>query len=189
MISFRTKDDMVSSLIAITAILILAGTLGFMLFVKPPNEQKVSKDKLVRDYKEKTERSKQEYAKAKAAIDPVLWTEAADKVSPQALSSITKLAQEHHLKVVAFRPQKPVDAEGLTQIPFSISVDGAYPDTMQLVKDLETSNTKLAVSLVQVMAADAASDHVTGTINVVAYTKAATPPTSTTKGGSSAQKS
>ncbi len=187
MISFRTRDDMIASVITILALFMLAGTLAWMVFVKPPDEAGIANGK----HKNEMQLTKQ-IAQAKAnnealqkAIDPALWTGTPEQVGPNALAQVTKLAKLRSLKLVAFRPQKPVDAEGLTQVPFTASVDGSFPNTMKFVKDLETSNSKLAVSLVQVNSADAATDHVTGTVNVVAYLRAGIA----SAGGTNAQKS
>ncbi len=181
---------MLSSTMLIGAVLLLFAT-AFWIMQPLPEEKKVANQRLrtERDIGKQIDAAESNNATLQADIDPMLWDGTAEQVGPRALSTVTKLAQTRHLKIIAFRPQKPVDAEGLVQIPFSISVEGAYPDTMRLVKDLETSNSKLAVSLVQVQASDAATDHVTGTVNVVAYMKPAPAPAATTKGGSGAQKS
>lgn len=201
MISFRSKNDQMYAFILIVGLLLLFGTGCWMTFFRLPNEADNKAAQTNRDIKKfdaDIDATEKTNAVAQAAIAGTLWTVGPDEVSPQALSIVSGLAAKNHLKVIAFRPQKPVDVQGMTSIPFSLSVDGAYLDALKLVKDIETTDTKLAVSLVQVNSAEASSDHVTGTINFVAYLKAApikpaaTPkgtPAATPIGKQSAQKS
>jgi hypothetical protein len=197
MISFRTKDDTVASAITLLAILILTGALGVLLFVKDPTEAGVTRGRprMVGALQREVADLKKETAAIDAQIEPLLWDASAAQIAPQALASINKLAATNKIKILAFRPQKSVDTTGLTLMPFSLTVDGSYPNVLQLVKDLENSNLKLAVSLAQVGASDGATDHVTGTISVVAYMKTVIPKTTpkvatqTTTGGSDAKKS
>lgn len=176
MISFRTREDATATTISVLAIIILAASLVLMLTPVPTREQmNAGKTKSALTIQQAIETGDKSVAASEAAISPLIWSESSEEIGPRAMAAITRLAQTRKLRILAFRPQKPIEMEGLTQIPFSLSVDGSYPNTMQFVKDLETSKTKLAVSLVQIAASDAASDQVTGTINVIAYLKAAQP--------------
>ncbi|HVT14144.1 MAG TPA: type 4a pilus biogenesis protein PilO [Fimbriimonadaceae bacterium] len=119
-----------------------------------------------------------ERVKLESDILPFLWEGLPDKVAPAALAKVNDLAKQRALKVVAFRPQKPSEVKGLTQVVFGVTVDGSFPNTVQFIKDLEQPGLKLAVSTVQIASADQASDRVTGTVNIVAYIKGATKPVS-----------
>jgi Tfp pilus assembly protein PilO len=177
-ISFRTKSDITAAFFAIVAILVMIGTLVWMVFVPLPTEQGIARGRTRTENKLKADIAKAQLdaSKAQAEINPLLWTGTVEEVGPQALAKVTQLSKTHRLKLVAFRPQKSVDVPGVTQLPFSITTQGAYLDTMQLVKELETPTSKLAVSLVQVAAADAYTDSVLGTINIVAYVKPMAAP-------------
>jgi hypothetical protein len=188
MMRFQTKQEATAAGISIVAIIILAASLVWML-TPVPSRNDVNSGRLgqVRRYQAETAGLIKQAAEAQAKIDPLLWSGTSEEIGPKALASVTKLAKARKIRILAFRPQKPIDMGGLTQIPFSLSIDGTYPNTMQLVKDLETTDAKLAVSLVQVAASDGATDQVTASINVVAYVK--TAPPAKTSGGSRAQKS
>jgi Tfp pilus assembly protein PilO len=196
MISFRTRDDSVAAAIAILAILILTGALGVLLFVPNPTEAGITRGRprMIANLQREVADLKKESAAITMQIEPLLWDASVAQIAPQALASINRLAASHKVQILAFRPQKPIETTGLTLMPFSLTVDGSYPNVMQVVKDLDKSNLKLAVGLVQVGASDGATDHVTGTINIVAYMKTATVKTTpkvattTTTGGTDAKK-
>lgn len=186
MISFRTQNDKIASTIAILAMLVLAGTLAVMLIVPKPkaaaSQRVFDKNKL--DIQIDTKKAEEAAAASKAAIDPLLWTGSPAEIAPRALSTVTALSATHKLKLVAFRPQRSNDADTVTVLPFSIALEGSFPDVAQMVTDLETPDTKLAVNQIQIASADGDTDKITATIGVVAYMplkKAPTPaPTPTT---------
>ena len=109
-------------------------------------------DKITADGAISTSDMVKKTAATEAELDSVLWDKKAEEIGPEAYSVVSKLAMARHIKIVAFRPQKAIDAQGLTQLPFAISVDGSYINTMQLVKDLETKSSKLAVNASSVSA-------------------------------------
>lgn len=188
MIRFQTKQEATAGAISIIAIIILAASLVWMLTPVPTRSDVNSgRGGQARRLQAETKGLEKQTQDVLAKVAPLLWDGKAEEIGPKALASVTKLAKARKLRVLAFRPQKPIEMEGLVQIPFSISTDGTYPNTMQLVKDLETSGAKLAVSLVQVAASDGATDQVTASINVVAYVKAVPPAPA--RGSSRAQKS
>jgi Tfp pilus assembly protein PilO len=172
-ISFRTKAETGTS-IAILASLVLLVALGlFMLFRPKPNTVGIAAGKIrsQRELDERIAKLEKERTSTQATIDSWTWTEPIAQIGPKALNSITLFAQRNHLKLIAFRPQKTTDVNELTQLPFVISIEGAYPSVMQFVKDLETPTLKLGTGMVQVSTSDPSSDLVAATINVVAYRK------------------
>lgn len=181
MISFRTRNESIASSVSIIAIIVLLGTALWYWLPLPSLQsyQVKSNERQLATARKSIDAAQDDRKKAEAEVAPSLWSGTPEEVAPQALSQVTGLAKERALKLVAFRPQKPVDIKGLTQITFGITLDGPFPNTVQFVKDLEQANLKLAVSTVQIASADQASDRVTGTVSVVAYIKgAATPATS-----------
>jgi hypothetical protein len=187
-INFRTKNDTIASLIGIFAVLILIGTTVWM-YLPLPNQKGITqnRNKQLAQLNQQIESSQKSSADAQKAIDPFLWTGKSEQVGPAALDTVTKLAKNAKLKLLAFRPQKPDDEPGVTLYTFGVTVDGPYTNAMQLVKDLENPKNKLAVTWVQINSADAATDRVTGTINVVAYMKSGQPQDA--QGGNDVHKS
>lgn len=106
---------------------------------------------------------------AQKTSDLLVWKVKMDDIGPAALDLVTAAAKTHKVTVVAFRPQKPIELVGLTQMAFTVSLDGTYPSVSALVNDLEKSESKLTVSLVQLAAQDGASDRVNATIGISAF--------------------
>lgn len=189
MISFRTRNMAVASTLILLAFLMLVGTMAWYLMPLPSTKstaaQNADKKKMLGDSINKTEADR---AKTEAGIQKLVWLETPDKVAPQAMTKITEMARKRALKLVAFRPSKFVEGQGLIEVPIGVTVDGSFPNTMLFVKDIEASDLKLAVGTVQVASADTSSDRVTGTINLVAYLRGTTAP-ATTPGDKNAKKS
>lgn len=171
MISLRTKNDQLAAVLGILAVAILLGALGCVLFLKMPTAAEVGQGRIRSEHQlaDAAKSSRKKAAELEAKIKPLVWSGAPEQVGPEALAQVTGLAKANHLKLVAFRPQKPLSVGPLTQTPFTISIDGSFLDSMKFIQQLETDRTRLAVGLIQLSSADAWSDHVSGTVSVVAY--------------------
>lgn len=169
----RPKDsrDITVTAIFALAILVMIGTGVFMLAVRPPSL--TTAQRLHDENRDKTE--SQAFAAAKnakeqaAAIVPRVWALPQDQIGPAALAKVTTFAKAHQVKLTSFRPQRVADADGLTQIPFMMTLDGAYPNVVAFVKDIEASDSRLAVNQVQLSSSDGATDKVSASIGLVAY--------------------
>jgi hypothetical protein len=179
-ISFRNKADVGPSVAIILAILVMIGTLVFVLLPKPKVAMtKRAIDKVALDSRLNIKKAKEAAERDEAFVAQYVWTGPASQVAPVALARATKLSADHHVKLVAFRPQRPTDADGFTQLPFQISVEGPFPAVAAMLKELETPQGQLCVNLVQVSAAEGDTDKVSATIGTIAFLKP-TPVTTTT---------
>lgn len=171
MISFRTKSEAGTSIAILGALGVLVLTGLFMLFVPSPTTEGIAAGKIrsQRELDDRVDKLKEDKKLTTAKIATQVWSEPIAEIGPIALESITAFAQTQKLKLLGFRPQKTVDVNGLTQLPFLISVEGAYPNIMKFVRQLEASDLRMGTSLVQVSATDANSDLVNATVGVVAY--------------------
>lgn len=107
---------------------------------------------------------------ARAKVAEYIWTTSPDLIGPTALSAVTNLAKKHQLKLTAFRPQRTNTDAQLLRLPYTISLEGSYPNVVSFLSDLETPTNKLAVNLFQVASAEGANDQVAATIGVAAFT-------------------
>lgn len=98
-----------------------------------------------------------------------LWAGDAQQVGSRSLDMLSRVARALKIKLVAFRPQRPVESEGLVQVPFLVIVEGSYPAVVSFVSTLEQPATKLALGSVQVTSSDASSDKVTASIVLLAF--------------------
>lgn len=171
MINFKTRTDTAITTAILTSLLILVGTGVYMMVVpKPTSEGKATgRERTYKKVLNDLESVQKNLTETKAAIDAKVWDVPVAQIGPKTLESITSIAQKAKLKVVAFRPQKPVPVNGLTQLPFIVSLEGSYVGVMNLVHEIEAKGSKIAPSLVQFSSTDSNSDLVTATVGIVAY--------------------
>lgn len=155
--------------------LLMAALLGVLLFVPRPHqtvtigERTKAETAVLAD----TNAAQKAYDKARAQAANYLWTEGADAVSPKALEIVTEAAKAENLRISAFRPQKPSDADGLQQLTYLVAIEGRFPQVTAFLRRVETPGNRLAVTLFQVTSADGATDAVTATVGIVAFREVA----------------
>jgi hypothetical protein len=172
----RFREDPVSAGISVAAILLLAGSLAAMLFLpKPVGPGQVERLKAENKVRAETAAADKRLAEALTYIGAKTWTGTDQQVSPAVLTIATQLAKAHGLNWVALRPQRLDDKTTPPQLPYQAVVEGPFPQVVAYCRDLETQNTKIAVSSVMLSASDAASDNVTANIGLVAYLNSFAP--------------
>jgi Tfp pilus assembly protein PilO len=170
-ISFRTKSDTATSVAILVSLAILVVTGLVMLFVPKPTTDGLARGKVrsERELEDRLKKLKADKVKLATQIVTHTWPLKMEEIGPKGLESINAFAGKHRLKLMAFRPQKPLEVNNLTQLPFLISIEGPYPAIMRFVKELENPSLKLGTNLVQISGSDPNSDLVSATIGVVAY--------------------
>lgn len=178
MISFKTPMERGASIASICAVIVLAATFAFTLFVPKPAPDRSAK--ATRDNERKLrlaiKEAEEKVATSNQLLATYLWSEGAAQVGPAALAKVNDIVRKHGVRLVAFRPQRATQIEGLTQLPFILSLDGPFPAVSKVVRELEQPQTRLAVNLLQVSAAEGAADQVTATVGTVAYIRTETTP-------------
>ena len=160
----------VAKFLSVLSVVVLVSSLLFVLFVpKPSTKGLAAKDRTARSkILTATKFAKDNIDAADKVLVHTVWQETPELVGPKALAKVSKYAQDHRIKLSAFRPQKQIDGV-LIQLPFVITVEGSFSDVMEFEKELEKPENKLAVNMVQLASADAASDKVSGNLYVLAY--------------------
>lgn len=171
MINLRAKDEMGTNVAMIAALVALAGTLAFILFVPPPSAAGISKQEIEQKGRilDDIGVSKKTLAASQAKVSARTWKGGAQQVGPGALQAMTTLAKSHSVKLSGFRPQRTTLVSGLELLPYTVVAEGSFVNVLRFVKAIEDPNTKLAVTLAQLNSADANSDQVTATIGITAY--------------------
>ena len=112
--NFKNPQEAGPSAVMLAAVVILAGSLAYMLLVPTPTTEGIARGKeRSRKQLEKQIRGSQasgEQARAKTAAR--LWQGDPDTITATVLAQLTKEALGHKLKLSAFRPQRLV---GLTE--------------------------------------------------------------------------
>ena len=182
MINFRTKADAGASIAILIALAVIVGTALVMLLIPPPSTAGIASGKIrsQRELDEGLDKLKANKIIAATYIQNQVWKVPIAEVGPGALEAITALAQQNRLKLIAFRPQKAVEVNELTQLPFVISIEGSYPNVLNFVRALEKPELKLGISMVQISTSDPNSDLVAATVGIVAYRQIEKPKTTKT---------
>lgn len=180
MISFKTKKETIASVALIFGVVLLLVSFVFMLLPKPqPANTRTGINTKLTKLRIETKDARKKTAEIKAEIAPLLWQGDPATVSPAALNALTQMAAKYRVKLVTFRPQRALDDQGLTQLPFTVALDGPYPAILAMVQELEAPTSRFVVSVFQANGADGATDRVTATIGAVAYLEPAKKETTT----------
>ena len=171
-ISFKRPEDVLPSALILLALVILAVSLGLILLAPVQTKAAVDKShknslrKLVNQISDLNRRA--DSAQKEAATR--LWTGDAETVSTSVLGSLTNQANSLSLKVGAFRPQRIVQVDGLTELPFSVQITGPYTRVRKVLATYDTSVSKVAIRSVQIASsAQSSTNDITATLQLSAY--------------------
>lgn len=181
MIQARFRQDPLAAILGISATVMLAGTLAFMLFApKPTTKGMAAKfDKQAFQTRLEIKTAQQHLTASKDFVARQTWTGATQDIDGVVMSQVSRLSQAKGLKLVQLRPQRPDPKATPVQLPFLVTLEGPYPAVVSFLSDLENPSTRLAINLVQISAAEASSDKVTANVGLVAYQNPAVAETAT----------
>lgn len=167
----KNKDEALPNLLMILAILTLLGGLGYMLFVPRPTVAGLAagKARSQRQIEGEIDKAKDSSREAKAAAAPRLWTGSPETITASVLAQLTTEANRRKVQVGAFRPQRVQPLVGITELPFSLQISGAYPAVREFIASLDAASGKIVLRSVQLASADAGSSAVTATLGVSVY--------------------
>ncbi len=184
--NFKNSQEAGPSAVMLAAVVILAGSLAYMLLVREPTVAGLVKAKQ-RNRVQLLDQIKDSQAsgeQARAKVAARLWQGDPDTITATVLAQLTKEALDRELKLSAFRPQRLVGLPELTELPFSVQISGSYPAVHAFAAALDKPSSKLALRSFQLASSDASSDAVTATLALCAYIPGQlVSPKTTTKGG------
>lgn len=175
MINFRSREDRSASILILLSILILFGSLIYVLAVPEPSAagmakgRTLSRQKIEQEIEAITRRSQE----VRAAVKRRTWQGEVESVTALVLQRLTAQANQRSLKITAFRPLKGQVIEGMTELPFSVQITGAFPNVSAMLKGLDAPDTRIALRSVQIAASDGVSSQVTATLGLSVYVEAA----------------
>jgi Tfp pilus assembly protein PilO len=190
MINFRNREDRGASILILLAILILFGSLIYVLAVPEPSAagiakgRTISRQKIEQEIETVTRRTRE----VRAAVKKRLWQGEVESVTALVLQKLTAQANQRSLKITAFRPQKGQLIEGMTELPFSVQLTGAFPNVSAMLKGLDAPNTNITLRSVQIASSDGVSSLVTATLGLSVYIESAAPSKPAVRSGGSRDK-
>jgi hypothetical protein len=166
----RYREDPATSIAMASAVILLAGTLAFMLLApRPEGPTKAERIEAENKLRLEIRESEKRRAQATAFNQTNTWVGSPDAIAPAVLAKVTQVARARGVRLISLRPQTVNTKTEPPMLPFLAVVEGPYTAAMQFARDMETPGNRLAVSLVQVTSADAASDKVTASVGMAAF--------------------
>jgi Tfp pilus assembly protein PilO len=164
------QQSVPTALFALSAV-VLTGALIYIFTVPVKTTQGLgaSEKKSERDAMKTIETATNDQTEKQKIVDSMTYAGSQQDIQAAALSQVAKLTAAHKIKLIGFRPQRPIDAGNLTELPIQINVDGPFTNVVEFSHDLSASGTKLVVNLVQMAASDPSSDNVTANINIAGF--------------------
>jgi Pilus assembly protein, PilO len=171
MLNFKDKEESGPAGLMLLAILILFGSLLYMLIVPKPTVAGMTKGK---------ERSRQQIlvetekirARGKEAAQanlPRLWEGDPDRIAALVLATLTQSAAQHQIKINAFRPQRVQQQGEMNALPFTLQAIGTAKNVRDFVATLDGPSSKLALQNLQLASTDASSSTVNASLSFTAY--------------------
>jgi hypothetical protein len=169
-ISFQRREDILPSVLTIFSILVLAGTLAYMLLVPKPSAAQnsraatSSRRRMVDDIAD----TRRQTRVARMAIQPRLWHGNPEFVTAAALALLTRQTETHSLKLTSFRPDRPQEFADMTELRFDVQVAGPYAGLHSLLEAQDARGSKIVLRSVQITASQATGG-VTASLGLSAF--------------------
>lgn len=171
LINFQRRDDVVPSVLVILSVVVLAGTLAFMLLIPKPGAAgsarawTSSRRRIADDIADTRRQSR----RAQATLRPRVWRGDPEAVTATILAQLTEQTGSHRLKLTAFRPERPQVFEQVTELRSDVQVAGPYAGVKALMNSLDSSESKVALRSVQITLSPTAQNAVTATLALSAF--------------------
>ncbi|MGO8672075.1 MAG: GspMb/PilO family protein [Capsulimonadaceae bacterium] len=147
MIDLKQRDERTPNALIVAAVLILAGTLIYLLAVPEPSTltARAGSAFIGRNLAEETRQAESREKLVLAAIEPRVWHGDDDTVTAAVLSRMTSLAQSNSLRLVSFRPDREQQVSGLTELRFTAEVSGQYAQVRDVMAALDAAGGRIAL--------------------------------------------
>jgi hypothetical protein len=107
--------------------------------------------------------------KALAEIRARTWNQTPEALAAQTLNRLTQIAERNKLALTSFRGDRTVEKQGLTEAPFVVVVDGAFPSVLSFLEQVDQPGSKLATELLQIQASEGHPGSVTATVGLLGF--------------------
>lgn len=171
MINFKLSEDSKPNALILAALVLLCASLAYVLLVKPPKIDDVTRDQSLtkrRMYDEISE-VKLRAVQSRKAIAPRVWSGDSVTVTAGILGQLASEASAHSLQLDSFRPEKELDLIGFSDMEYTVQFSGPYPEVKELLVKLDKGDDRIAVESAQVASSQLSTDEVTATLRISAY--------------------
>ena len=169
MIDFKNPENATPNALTLLALVILVGTLMFMLLDKPPQSVITGQALQRREENEQILKAKIKDEQVREALAPKFWQGGSVEVTAAILGKLTMESSKYGLTMTSFRPETEKDFPGFSELQYTVQVAGPYPQVRSLLTSLDGGNEKVALGSVQIAASPNAANGVQATIGLSAY--------------------
>lgn len=171
MIDFKNPETATPNALTLIALIILVGTLVFMLVNKQPQAAILSTGHALerRQTNEQIVKAKEKGQELRTALAPKFWQGGSVEVTANILSKLTNEANKYGLTLTSFRPESQKNFTSFSELQYTVQVSGPYPQVRSLLTSLDGGNDKVALGSVQIAASPNAANGVQATIGISAY--------------------
>jgi hypothetical protein len=171
MIDFKQKDRVVPSAMVVIALVIMAGATVFDRLSPVPGPASMSTHHSLtrRTMTKDTKMAETDGEAARKALIPKLWQGKPDIVSAGVLALLAKASNLQSLKLGAFRPQRAQPLGAITELPYTVQINGPYPGIRAVMASLDASGSKIALRSAQITSSEQGTNAVSATLGVSAY--------------------
>lgn len=151
-ISFKRPEDVLPSTVILLAIVMMAGSLAFMLFTRPPTKAQLRKQEMhaVIQFADQKREMEKETSTANAESKGRIWSDDPQTVATSVLGKLTDDAAKDQVSVSSFRPQTMRPMSNETELPISVQVAGQYAGVRKLLHSLDGPDSRIALESVQI---------------------------------------
>lgn len=179
MINFQKESERLPSTLILLSLLILLGSFLYMIAVPKPSVAGIAKgrEQSKRRVQEDIDKADEQLEGLEKIIRPLLWKEKGEAITPLLLDQVSQHSKAQQIRLVAFRPQRQQAFDGVTEMPFSVYVNGSYGGVRGLLKWLDTASSKVVLRSAQISASDPKTSVVTAVISISAFYESVEPVT------------
>lgn len=154
------------------AIAVLVLIAAFHLLYPKPGQTAGTKAQTVEEMRTKAKQDQSRLDALAAQNAGLVWSVGRDEVGPKAMAWVSRQAAANFVKVSAFRPQNVVEVGDLVQLNYLVTTEGPYLSVMNLIRQIESKDSHLAIKMVQIGSINGATDDVRASVGLVAYQEA-----------------
>ena len=171
MINFKKREEILPSAMILISIILMTGTLFYMLLVKAPTlkeaeqKHKTARRQILRDTRTAMDRSKE----AQTAAGPRLWPGDPRSVTSSVLAQLTDTTRQNDVSLSSFRPQRGQVLEGVAELRFAAQISGSYPHVRKVLASFDAKDGKTALRSVDMSSGGVKANVVTATVGLSAY--------------------
>ena len=125
----------------------LVGALGFAVVPPPPKiDPTVGPRKSLDETRKALAKASEDARHGRDRMVDRTWGLEAERLGVQVMGTVGRVAEGRHIEVSNFTTGRTIESAGLRQVPFAVTLAGAFPDVLAAMADLERPTSKLAIA-------------------------------------------